>query len=87
MASTIFTANVNTIFEENKREWHMVFSTYNQICSMLSIMLAILFYVISPTEISLTIIIAVLSVTQFISVYFLNKSDAVQVENKGENPT
>ena len=87
MASTIFTANVNTVFEENKREWHMVFSTYNQICSMLSIMLAILFYVISPTEISLTIIIAVLSVTQFISVYFLNKSDAVQVENKGENPT
>jgi len=84
MTSTIFTANKNTVFEENKREWHMVFSTYNQTCSILAALITILLYTLWPTEITLTIIILVLSLTQIASVYFLNKSDGIIMTQTAE---
>ena len=75
MTTSIFTANQNTVFAQNKREYHMVFSTYNHCSSLLAILLTVLMYSIFPTELCLSIIIIVLSAMQFLSVYLLNRSD------------
>ena len=75
MTTSIFIANQNTVFAQNKKEYHMVFSTYNHCSSMLAILLTVLMYSIFPTELCLSIIIIVLSAMQFLSIYLLNRSD------------
>lgn len=78
MDETILGGINGTILQDNKKEYHFIFSAIGNIFCMFAYGLAFLIYNTMMNEWSLTLIIVVLTCLQLVSTYLMVKSDNTQ---------
>ena len=78
----LFNLAKGTSVEQYKIEQHLMFSGYNRLFVIAAYLVAFMVYNFVKSDIAISVLLAVLSLTQIISTILIVKSDKLRAENK-----